>query len=103
MSFSSVSGVTLLAVPADVYKYGVGYWFACYAQVMVITITYFVYLPVFYDLEITSIFEYLKIRFNKKLQILASVLFAIGNFLFLPIVIYIPALALSQGTYACNN
>lgn len=55
------------------------------------------FLPLFYKLQITSVYEYLGVRFNNKVRILGSLLYAIYMILFLPIVIYIPALALGQG------
>jgi len=85
-----------------------------------------VYLPVFHDLKLTSTYEYLEKRFDKKMRLLGSILFSIGivskeyelylhkfscsqpyrydiNTMFLqmtwlPIVIYVPALAFNQGT-----
>lgn len=57
----------------------------------------FIYLPVFFKLQVTTIFEYLEIRFQKNIREVASCLFTLANFLFLPIVIYVPALAFNQG------
>lgn len=59
----------------------------------------FVYLPVFMNLDIKSAYEYLEMRFDRSIRMLASSLFAISLFFYLPIVIYIPALALSAGKY----
>lgn len=64
---------------------------------LVILVGATIYIPVFYNLQITSTYEYLSLRFDKKNRIFASVLFTIQLLLFLPIVIYIPALALAQG------
>lgn len=55
-----------------------------------------IYLPVFYKMQLTSVYEYLEARFDKKLRTISSFLFLIASFLYLPIVIYVPALALSQ-------
>ncbi|KAI4470153.1 sodium-coupled monocarboxylate transporter [Holotrichia oblita] len=61
-------------------------------------ITSYFFLPVFYRLQVTSVYEYLGVRFDNKVRILGSLLYAIYMILFLPIVIYIPALALGQVT-----
>lgn len=55
-------------------------------------------MPIFYKLQITSSYEYLEKRFDQKNRTLASFLFGLGLFLYLPIVIYIPALAFSAAT-----
>ncbi|XP_063925687.1 sodium-coupled monocarboxylate transporter 1-like [Zophobas morio] len=95
---SHVSGVTLLAVPADIYRYGASYWLFVFACLPVTLVIMFVYLPVFYKLQITSTYEYLERRFDSTNRMFASFLFAIGLFLYLPVVIYLPALALSAAT-----
>lgn len=57
----------------------------------------YVFLPVFYDLQLTSCFGYLEQRFNVSVRKTASLIFAINCLIYIPIVIYVPALALSQG------
>ncbi|KAJ3663285.1 hypothetical protein Zmor_007588 [Zophobas morio] len=95
---SHVSGVTLLALPADVYLYGASFWLFIPALIVVSIGTMYIYLPVFYKLQITSTYEYLERRFDSTNRMFASLLFAIGLFLFLPVVIYLPALALAAST-----
>ncbi|KAJ3634046.1 hypothetical protein MTP99_010956 [Tenebrio molitor] len=58
----------------------------------------FAYLPVFYKLQITSTYEYLNLRFNETVRLLGSILFLTKMLLYIPIVIYVPALAFSQVT-----
>lgn len=94
-----MSGFTLLSVPADIYTYGITYGLIVFASIPMVLASYFFFLPVFYKLQITSVYEYLGIRFNNKVRIFGSILYAIYMILFLPIVIYIPALALGQGRY----
>lgn len=43
-------------------------------------------------------FQYLRLRFNQKVRLLGSIIFIIKMMLYIPIVIYVPALAFSQGT-----
>ncbi|XP_017769089.1 PREDICTED: sodium-coupled monocarboxylate transporter 1-like [Nicrophorus vespilloides] len=95
---SHVSGIALLGVPADVYRFGSNYWMSCLAIIPPSIITCLVYLPVFYNLQLTSTYEYLKLRFDTKIRVLASFLYAFGILIYLPIVIYVPAMALAQAT-----
>lgn len=93
-----MSGVTLLAVPADIYKYGATWWLFVISLILVGFATVYVFLPVFYKLQITSTYEYLERRFDKNVRLFASFLFTLGILLYLPIVIYIPALAFSTAS-----
>ncbi|RZC35326.1 SSF domain containing protein, partial [Asbolus verrucosus] len=95
---SHISGITLLALPADVYRYGAAYWLGAFSMVLLCVITIYVYLPVFFNLQITSTYEYLERRFDNRTRLFASFLYALSVFLYLPIVVYIPALAFSAGS-----
>ncbi|KAK9722155.1 Sodium:solute symporter family [Popillia japonica] len=95
---SALSGLAMIGVPADIYRYGITYLLSYMLLPLVIFVGAVVYIPVFYELQVTSVYEYLSIRFNNKIRIFASVLFTIQFLLFLPIVIYVPALALAQVT-----
>ncbi|KAF2901934.1 hypothetical protein ILUMI_04247, partial [Ignelater luminosus] len=95
---SHISGITILAVPADVYRFGSNYWWICISIPLVCLITSYIFLPVYFKLEFTSVYEYLNIRFDKKIRTLASFLFTLSVFFYNPVVVYIPALAFSQAT-----
>ncbi|XP_001605100.1 sodium-coupled monocarboxylate transporter 1 [Nasonia vitripennis] len=95
---SFISGISLLGTPTEIYVYGTSYFCIGFGVIMVGFIMSNVYLPVFHDLKLTSTYEYLERRFDKKIRILGSLLFAIGIITWLPIVIYVPALAFNQVT-----
>ncbi|KAF2886192.1 hypothetical protein ILUMI_19981, partial [Ignelater luminosus] len=94
----TLSGVSLLAVPAEIYYYGTLYMFISVAAIVMCLAVNFIFLPVFWKLQLTTIFEYLEIRFAKSIRILASFLFTIANLLLLPLIIYGPSLAFNQVT-----
>ncbi|GBP13177.1 Sodium-coupled monocarboxylate transporter 1 [Eumeta japonica] len=73
---SFVSGITLLGSPTEMYLYGTQYAFIMGGIILMSLVMTQVYLPVFHDLKITSNYE-------------------VG---WLPIVIYVPALAINQVT-----
>lgn len=86
-----------MALPADVYRFGAAYWLGVFSMSIVSIITVFIYLPVFYNLQVTSTYEYLEKRFDNRVRLLASFLYGVSVILYLPIVVYIPALAFSAG------
>lgn len=95
---SHVSGITLLSIPAEMYAYGTQYSIMIVSAVIVGFALIHVYLPVFYELQLTSSFQYLEMRFDKSVRLTASFIYAISIIIFTPIVVYVPALAFSQVT-----
>ncbi|XP_039765023.1 sodium-coupled monocarboxylate transporter 1-like [Pararge aegeria] len=95
---SYVSGVTILGTPAEIYNYGTQYWLVIVGVTLSCVIVATVYLPVFCTLRLSSSYEYLELRFNRHVRAVASVLFLLDEVLFLPMVVYVPALAFNQLT-----
>ncbi|XP_063227310.1 sodium-coupled monocarboxylate transporter 1-like [Bacillus rossius redtenbacheri] len=96
--FSHVSGISLMGVPSEIYTYGTQYYIVNLAIIITGVLNYYIYLPVFFDLQLTSTYEYLELRFNQHVRVMASLLFTISVILYIPIVIYVPALAFNQVT-----
>lgn len=95
---SHISGITLMSIPAEMYANGTQYAVMVISAVCVgIALTY-IYLPVFYELQLTSSFQYLEMRFDKSVRLTASLIYAISIIIFVPIIVYVPALAFSQVT-----
>ncbi|XP_076278048.1 sodium-coupled monocarboxylate transporter 1 [Lasioglossum baleicum] len=97
---SFISGISLLGTPTEVYVHGTSYLFIALGVIVVGFVMSIIYLPVFHELKLTSTYEYLERRFDKKIRLLGSALFSIGVMTWLPIVIYVPALAFNQVTGA---
>lgn len=95
---SFISGISLLGTPTEIYVHGTSYLFIMLTFITVSFAISIVFLPVFHDLKLTSTYEYLEKRFDKRMRVLGSVLFSIGIMTWLPIVIYVPALAFNQVT-----
>ncbi|XP_058818710.1 sodium-coupled monocarboxylate transporter 1-like [Topomyia yanbarensis] len=93
-----ISGITLLGVPSELYAHGTQYWMCIVCAFMVFVLMEKIYLPVFYDLQLTSAFTYLQKRFDRTVRSAASFVYALSCLIYLPIVIYVPALAFSQVT-----
>ncbi|XP_059048017.1 sodium-coupled monocarboxylate transporter 1-like isoform X1 [Achroia grisella] len=95
---SFVSGITLLGSPTEVYMHGTQYAYIMGGIFLMSIVMTQVYLPVFHELKITSNYEYLSLRFDNRVRLFGSVLFAFTLVGWLPIVIYVPALAFNQVT-----
>ncbi|TMW53134.1 hypothetical protein DOY81_001862 [Sarcophaga bullata] len=95
---SFISGITLLGLPTEVYSYGIQYIYVSLGVIAMGFVMGIFYLPVFHNLSITSTYEYLESRFDRRLRMFGSVMFTIMNIGYLPIVIYVPALAFNQVT-----
>ena len=54
---SFMSAITVLGTPAEMYVYGVHYIMVWMAYCIMIPLAAYVFLPVFYNLELTSVFE----------------------------------------------
>ncbi|KAJ3663248.1 hypothetical protein Zmor_007552 [Zophobas morio] len=92
------TAITLMAMPADVYKYGAFQWLGCISMFLLVILSVYIYFPVFFNLQLTSAYEYLERRFDKKTKLLASSLYLLCEFIYLAVVAYTPSLALSVST-----
>lgn len=95
---SFMSAITLLGTPSEVYQNGFVYWLIGFSYILVMPATAYLYLPVFWDMQVTSAYQYLDYRFHRYCRRLGSIVFIIQMTLYMAIVVYAPALALSQVT-----
>lgn len=98
LTSSSISGVTILGIPTEIYTYGTQYMAAVFCFFTVSIICAIVFLPVFHKLQIISVYEYLELRFNQKVRRMVSFFYTLSLLIYIPVVIYGPALALNQVT-----
>ncbi|MGX5820314.1 sodium:solute symporter family transporter [Chitinophaga lutea] len=95
---SKLSALTFIAIPAKAYATD---WVYILNNLMIIVVAPIVtmfYLPYFRKLKLTSVYEYLQIRFNAKVKVLGSLTFVLFQLSRLGVVIYLPALVLSTVT-----
>lgn len=93
-----VSGASYLGGPGVAYKGDYTLLQYRLALPLAIFVLCFVLLPFFYRLQLYSIYEYLERRFDPRVRMAASVLFVLLKTAYLAVVIYTPALVLSQVT-----
>lgn len=95
---SFISAITFLGTPAENYLRGASYWLYTISYVLVGLACWRFYIPIFYRLKLTSANEYLERRFNKAVRIAGMMTFFLQMVIYMGIVIYAPALALSSVT-----
>ncbi|XP_046660455.1 sodium-coupled monocarboxylate transporter 2-like isoform X2 [Homalodisca vitripennis] len=95
---SHVSSVTVIGVPSEVYMYGTQYYTVIISGVIVTIINTCFFIPVFYKLQLTSLYEYLELRFSHGVRVFGSSIFSLYLLFYIPVVLYVPALALNQVT-----
>ncbi|WP_455430519.1 sodium:solute symporter [Pseudobacter ginsenosidimutans] len=102
---SKLSALTFIAIPAKAYATDWVYLLNNLMIVAVAPIVVYFYLPYFRKLKLTSVYEYLQVRFSPAVKITGSLTFVIFQISRLGIVIYLPALVLSAVTginiFAC--
>eukprot|EP00397_Hematodinium_sp_SG-2012_P031775 GEMP01033771.1.p1 GENE.GEMP01033771.1~~GEMP01033771.1.p1 ORF type:complete len:654 (+),score=118.16 GEMP01033771.1:25-1962(+) len=96
---SFMSAITLLGVPAEIYVTGTQYIVIIFTFPFVMFITAHIFLPIFYALQPTTVFEYFQLRFESRaIRLQCASLFTLQMCLYMAIVVYTPALAISQIT-----
>lgn len=95
---SFMSAITLLGVSSENYTYGIQFIVINISYPIFTAIAAYLYLPVFFQLQATSAYEYLEKRFGKALRVTASLLYTCQMVLYMGIVLYAPAIALEALT-----
>ncbi|XP_015913607.1 putative sodium-dependent multivitamin transporter [Parasteatoda tepidariorum] len=95
---SGNSAITYLGVPSDMYVYGTHFAFIILGNTAGALAAGFLFLPVFFCTNASTTYEYLEKRFGRVLRIICSLSFSIQAILYIAVVLYAPALALSAVT-----
>ncbi|XP_043064898.1 sodium-coupled monocarboxylate transporter 1 isoform X4 [Drosophila ficusphila] len=95
---SFVSGISLLGTSTEIYVYGTQYAFILVTLAISGAISWYIFLPVFCNLQLTSTYEYFQLRFGSGIRNLGSFLFIVGMMVWLPVTLYVPAITFNQVT-----
>ncbi|KAL3283629.1 hypothetical protein HHI36_006768 [Cryptolaemus montrouzieri] len=95
---SFMSAITLLGVSSENYSYGIQFIAINVSYAIFTWVAAYYYLPVFFQLQATSAYEYLEKRFGKTTRTAASLLYTFQMVLYMGIVLYAPAIALEALT-----
>ncbi|XP_071113062.1 sodium-dependent multivitamin transporter-like [Haliotis cracherodii] len=93
-----LSALTLLGMPAEIYNYNTMFWWLALGMVLAVAGAAYLFNPVFYNMGITSVYEYLEMRFGRAVTMLASLNWLFQTIVYLSFVLYAPSLALKSVT-----
>ncbi|EFX77081.1 hypothetical protein DAPPUDRAFT_106304 [Daphnia pulex] len=77
LAASSFSATTLLGGPTDIYTNGTMYLWFISSVLLCTPIASYIYLPIFYRLQLVSANQYLEIRFNRVIRRITTILFVV--------------------------
>ncbi|XP_057329009.1 putative sodium-dependent multivitamin transporter [Microplitis mediator] len=103
MMIAYLSAISLLGSSAENYSHGAQFNVIYVGLILGTPVVSHFYLPVFYELKIMSVFEYLERRFGVTSRLIASAINFIQINFYTGIVIYAPALALEATTGLNGN
>ncbi|XP_053682409.1 sodium-coupled monocarboxylate transporter 1 isoform X1 [Sabethes cyaneus] len=87
---------SFLGYPSELFYRGSAMWETLYGMVTAYPIVCFVFIPVYFNLGVTSVYQYLDLRFNSRLvRCLASGTYIIRSLLNLGVTVYTPTVALN--------
>ncbi|XP_037572916.1 sodium-coupled monocarboxylate transporter 1-like isoform X1 [Dermacentor silvarum] len=92
------SATTVLGYPAEMYYKGTQFWVAIFGLAISNVIAAELFLPVLYNLRMTSVNTYLERRFSGSVRTLGSLSFITNTLLYMGVVLYGPSVALESVT-----
>lgn len=86
---------SFLGFPSEMFYRGAGMWETLYGMVNAYPIVCFVFIPVYFNLGITSVYQYIELRFKSRLvRCLASGTYVFRSILNLGVTVFTPTVAL---------
>jgi len=93
-----ISSITILSTPGEYANYGTMYNYIIVTYIIITTLSVEVFAPMYKEFGLTSLYEYLEIRYNWRVRYLATTEFIIQNIMYCGMVIYMPSVALETVT-----
>lgn len=93
-----LSTIGILGAPAEMYNFGTLLSWSYFGPIIACPLCAHLFLPIFYDLEMISIYEYFQHRFGTVVRVISVIVYIIWMELYMAVVFFAPALALQQVT-----
>ncbi|GAB6024079.1 hypothetical protein CHUAL_008793 [Chamberlinius hualienensis] len=95
---TNLSAISILGLPPEAYNNGMSFIMWSFTTFLVIPMAVYLFIPVYFKINKSSIYEYLEMRFNTATRIFAALIMAIQVIFLTATGIYAPALAINQVT-----
>lgn len=96
---SRISPNTTIGFPVEVYQHGISIWFFVLGELLGCVLAAMFCVPIFYPLDFGSVYEILERRFGSpNLRKICSCLYVVKIVMYLGVVLYGPAIAISSVT-----
>ncbi|GFQ81306.1 sodium-coupled monocarboxylate transporter 1 [Trichonephila clavata] len=98
ITVTMISGISMLGQPAEIYRYGLQVSLLCIGFPVGTILSSYIFLPVYFQCDVSTSYEFLEMRYGKIARLTISGLFLAQMILFMSVVLYAPVLALSAVT-----
>ncbi|XP_055688291.1 sodium-coupled monocarboxylate transporter 2-like [Lutzomyia longipalpis] len=95
---SFITAIELLGNPAEMFFNGTQFALIVLSMVLVLPMAVKIFYPIYFKMQLTSCYEYLGIRFGKRLRIFGAILYIIQMSFYTSVAVLAPAIALSKAT-----
>ncbi|XP_062598379.1 sodium-coupled monocarboxylate transporter 1-like [Saccostrea cucullata] len=96
---SFLSAILILGAPAEMYTKGTQYYLYVFGQMAAAALAAFLFVPLFYPLKLTSMYEYIEVRFKSRaVRLTATVINILSSLIYTGIASFAPATALEAVT-----
>ncbi|XP_041479111.1 sodium-coupled monocarboxylate transporter 1-like [Lytechinus variegatus] len=95
---SFVSAISVIGTPGEIYMYDTMFAWSLVSYAVSNCLVIRLFLPILFRLRITSVYQYLEMRFNRTVKTACTIIFSIQTVLYMGIAMYTPALAINAVT-----
>ncbi|CAK8683332.1 unnamed protein product [Clavelina lepadiformis] len=93
-----ISAINIIGFPAETYLFGTAIFWFCFIIIVPTIVACLFHIPMVHRLKLVSIYQYLELRFDKKLRQACSAIMLFIMIVFIGLTIYVPGLALNAVT-----
>lgn len=93
-----LSTVSYLAVPGEMIRYGVGFASSLLGFIVIIPVVSYIIIPFLMKLQVTSIYEYIEIRFGLSARLVAAFAFVLSRIIWMGLICYTASFAITAMT-----
>lgn len=98
LTTSFITAIELLGNPAEIFFNGAQFSLIVISMILVIPFAVKVFYPIYDQMQLTSCYEYLGMRFGKEMRIFGGLLYIIQMCFYTSVSVLAPAIALSKAT-----